>query len=234
MRHPDHSGLFVTVDGLDADATAGYADLLANAIRTQGYVVIETAEPTDSATGRRVEELLLAAAAADGGGVEPETAALLSAADRAEHVAAVIRPALVRGEIVVCDRFTLTSLAVHGGGRGADVDRIRGVNAWSTGDLRPDLVLVVDGGDEPDDDRGAALTGAADDLDATSARRTLLDEAAAEPARYLVCSAERSDALPDAVVTRLERLLRTRNSLLVRADASAMSGAVTSLDKAGG
>ena len=217
MRHPDHSGLFVTVDGMDADATAAFARLLATEIRTEGYVVKETVEPTDSPTGRRVEELLQAAAAAGGHGVEAETAALLSAADRAEHVAAVIRPALVRGEIVICDRFTLTSLALHGGGRGADVDRIRGVNAWSTGDLRPDLVLVVDGGEQT----GAALTGAADDLDAEAALRTLLDEAAAEPARYLVCSAERSDALPDAVLTRLHRLLRTRATLLAQAEASA-------------
>ncbi|WP_375500494.1 bifunctional MFS transporter/dTMP kinase [uncultured Jatrophihabitans sp.] len=220
MRHPDHSGMFVTVDGMDADATAGYADLLAHAFRTEGYAVVETTEPTDSPTGRRVEELLLSAASADGHGVEPETAALLSAADRAEHVAAVIRPALVRGEIVICDRFTLTSLALHGGGRGADVDRIRAVNAWSTGDLRPDLVLVVDGGEQAGDDHGSALTGAADDLDAQAARRTLLDEAAAEPARYLVCSAERSDALPDAVRTRLDRLLGTRGSLLARVDTS--------------
>ncbi len=219
MRHPDHTGLFVTVDGMDADATAGYVDLLTQAVRTEGYVVTETAEPTDSPTGRRVSELLLAAAADDGRGVEAETAALLSAADRAEHVAAVIRPALVRGEIVVCDRFTLTSLALHGGGRGADVDRIRAVNAWSTGNLRPDLVLVIDG-QRPGDDHPPALTGAADDLDAASARRTLLDEAAAEPARYLVCPAGSPDVLPDAVLTRLDRLLRTRASLLARADRS--------------
>ena len=227
MRHPDHNGLFVTVDGMDADATAGFADLLATAARTAGYVVTETAEPTDSPTGHRVQELLLAAAADDASGVEPETAALLSAADRAEHVAALIRPALVRGEIVVCDRFTLTSLALHGGGRGADVDRIRAVNAWSTGDLQPDLVVVVDSGERAGDDRGAALTGGADDLDAAGARRTLLDEAAAEPARYLVCPAERPAALPDAVVNRLERLLRTRNSLLVRVGASAIEASPT-------
>ena len=103
-----------------------------------GLIVIETAEPTDSPVGRRVPSCCAGDAS-----VEPETAALLSAADRAEHVATVIRPALERGEVVVCDRFVLTSLAVHGAARGADVERIRGVNAWSTDAMPPDLVLVV-------------------------------------------------------------------------------------------
>ncbi|WP_375484658.1 bifunctional MFS transporter/dTMP kinase [uncultured Jatrophihabitans sp.] len=227
MRHPDHTGLFVTVDGLDADATAAYAELVAQAIRTDGYVVVSTAEPTRTATGRRVSELLLASAHTDdGAGVEAETAALLSAADRAEHVAAVIRPALVRGEIVVCDHFTLTSLALHGGGRGADVERIRSVNAWSTGDLKPDLVVVVDSGDGVDGSVGAALTGAVDDLDAEAARRTLLDEATADPARYLVCPADHSGGLPDAVVTRLNRLLRSRASLVARTPSAPADSAV--------
>ncbi|MBE7189885.1 MFS transporter, partial [Jatrophihabitans endophyticus] len=102
-RHPAHAGIFITVDGTDADATAGYAALIVADLRTRKLVVTETAEPTDSPTGRRVEELLLAAE--DGDAVEPETAALLSAADRTEHVTSFIRPALQRGEIVVCDRF---------------------------------------------------------------------------------------------------------------------------------
>src|SRR5581483_8270163 len=121
-----------------------YAGRVAAVLRGRGFVVLETAEPTDSPIGRRVAELLQATEP-PGGGVEPETAALLSAADRAEHVAAVIRPALERGEVVICDRYVLTSLAVHGGGRGADVDRIRQVNAWSTGELMPDLTIVVEG-----------------------------------------------------------------------------------------
>ena len=211
---PQRRGLFVAVDGMDADATAGYAALVAAAVRDRGYVTLETEEPTDLATGRRVTELLLAAASDGTAGVEPETAALLSAADRAEHVAVVLRPALQRGEVVVCDRFVLTSLALHGSGRGADVDRIRSVNSWSTGGLQPDLVLVVDDGAEIDAaDHGVALTGSSDDVDTAAARATLLDEAAMNSDRFVVCLADRSDELPDAVVQRLDRLLGARTAL---------------------
>jgi len=138
----ERTGLFVTVDGVDPLATAAWAGLVADALRARHLVVTRTGEPTDTPVGRRVDELLRAFAVADDA-LEPETAALLSAADRAEHVAGTIRPALERGEAIVCDRYVITSIAVHGGGRGADVDRIRQVNGWSTGDLLPDLTLVV-------------------------------------------------------------------------------------------
>ena len=167
-----------------------------------------------SPTGRRVTELLLAAASDGTAGVEPETAALLSAADRAEHVAIVLRPALQRGEVVVCDRFVLTSLALHGSGRGADVDRIRSVNAWSTGGLQPDLVLVVDDGADTDAaDHGVALTGSSDDVDTVAARATLLDEAAMNGDRFVVCLAEQLRRAARAVLARLDRLLGTRTAL---------------------
>jgi dTMP kinase len=164
-----------------------------------GVVVLDTAEPTDSPVGRRVAELLDGAAE-----VEPETAALLSAADRAEHVATVIRPALDRGEVVVCNRFVLTSLAGHGAGGGADVERIRGVNVWSTDALTPDLLLVVtDGGPDP-------------------AGQVLLSEAEMDPDHCLTCRVDVPDALPTAVLERLSRLVDARRAVL--ADAAARSG----------
>ncbi|WP_375491717.1 bifunctional MFS transporter/dTMP kinase [uncultured Jatrophihabitans sp.] len=206
----DHPGLFVSVDGLDGTATAGYAALVADAVRARGLTVTRTAEPTDSATGRHVAQLLRG----DGsGGVEPETAALLSAADRAEHVAATIRPALDRGEVVVCDRFLLTSLALHGGGRGADVDRIRAVNAWSTGGLFPDLTLVVEAGSN----RGAAFSGGGEhvaDIDADAVTQALHNEVGAEPDRYLMCPPDVPDVLPENVLARLTRLAESRAALL--------------------
>jgi dTMP kinase len=202
-RRREHAGLFVSVDGLDALATARYAALLSGTLRGKGYVVTTTGEPTESAIGRRVAELL----AAPAGDVEPETAALLSAADRAEHVAATIRPALDRGEVVVCDRYLLTSLALHGGGRGADVARIRSVNTWSTGELLPDLTLVVAGGQPPYDA----------DLDVDAAANTLMEAADADPDKCLVCPADVPDVLPAAVLDRLLRLTHTRASALAKA-----------------
>lgn len=215
-RYPDRAGLFVSIDGLDADVTARYAALVADAVRARHLMIAETGEPTDSPTGHRVQELLRAATSGDGG-VEPETAALLSAADRAEHVAAMIRPALERGEVVVCDRFMLTSMALHGGGRGADVDRIRSLNAWSTGGLLPDLTLVVD---SVVGSGITALAGAHDDLDGDAARQTLLAEAGSEPERYLVCPAELPGELPTVVSDRLDRLLDSRASLIAVSHAS--------------
>jgi dTMP kinase len=198
-RDADQAGLLITVEGLSG-ATAGYAALLGDAVRELGLIVVDTAEPTDSPVGRRVAELL-----AGDPSVEPETAALLSAADRAEHVATVIRPAIERGEVVVCDRFVLTSLAVHGASRGADVEQIREVNAWSTDAMVPDLVLVLV---DPDafDPAGYALRS----------------EAEMNPDRCLICPPEVPDALPAAVFTRLQRLVDARRPVL--ADAAAQPG----------
>ncbi|MDT4911240.1 MAG: dTMP kinase [Pseudonocardiales bacterium] len=205
-RRRKHPGLFVSVDGADPAATAGYVGLLAAAVERLGLVSSLTAEPTDSAIGRRVAELLRTGS--HDHSVEPETAALLSAADRAEHVAATIRPALERGEVAVCDRYLLTSLALHGGGRGADIDRIRSVNSWSTGELMPDLTLVVEGGVDP------AVAPGESDLDTDAVAATLVEAAHADPDRYVLCAAEVPDALPPPVLERLRRLIETRASLL--------------------
>ncbi len=206
-RRTDHRGLLLTVDGVDPDATAGYSALLVDAARARGLTVVPTAEPTDSAIGRHVAQVLRAAAA--DGGIEPETAALLAAADRAEHVAATIRPCLERGAVVVCDRYTLTSLAVYAAASdGPDVTRVRSINAWSAGGLLPDLCLVVD---------LSAVDLAVDD-DASTIARTLRDEAGGDPDRYLLCTEPPPDALPAAVLDRLSRLFDARAPLLTETD----------------
>ena len=198
----DHAGLFVAVEGLDPIVTAAYADLLAAAVRERKLILTMTSEPTDSPTGRRVRELL-AAPIAGATDIEPETAALLSAADRSEHVAGVIRPALERSEVVICDRYLMTSLALHGGGRGADIDRIRGVNGWSTGGLLPDLGLVLDASEAP-------IEG----LDEEGIRHTFAEEVDGDPDRYVFVSSSVPTALPAPVVERLARLIDARTSLI--------------------
>ncbi len=205
-RRREHPGLFVSVDGVDPIANAAYARLVVAAVAEFGLRARATAEPTDSPIGLQLAEL-----ARGGGDVEPETAALLSAADRAEHVAAVIRPALDRGEVVVCAGYVLTSLAVHGGGQGADVERVRSVNSWSTGQLVPDLTLVVEAGDWSD----AAPEG--DDFETEAAAATLLEAADADPDRCVLVPPGRPEALPDAVAARLRHLIATRATLLTTA-----------------
>jgi dTMP kinase len=205
----ERRGLFLAVDGVEPDATAAYAALLARVLRARRLVVVETAEPAGAPVGHQVDDLMRALAVAEGG-VEPEAAALLSAADRAQHVAATIRPALERGEAIVCDRYVLTSIAVHGGGRGASVDRIRQVNGWGTGGLMPDLTLVVDGlagGAE-------VLAHGFDDVDVEGIRHTFLEAADADPDRCIVCPVEVPPTLPEAVLERLQRLIDARASVL--------------------
>jgi dTMP kinase len=192
-RRGEHGGLFISVEGVDPAATSGYTALLAGVVRSRGLVTTVTGEPTDSPVGRRVAELLRAGRRSD---VEPETAALLSAADRAEHVAEVIRPALDRGEVVICSGYVLTSLAVHGGANGADVSRIRGINSWSTGDLLPELSVVA-----------VRLDGdAADD----PVRRALFDAADEDLDRCVVCPEIVPDQLPGQLLDRLNRLIDAR------------------------
>ena len=196
-RSGEHGGLFISVEGIDPAATSGYTALLSTAIRERGFAVTITGEPTDSPVGRRVAELLRAGPSSD---VEPETAALLSAADRAEHVATTIRPALDRGEVVICSGYVLSSLAVHAGAQGADVQRLRSINAWSTGELVPDLSVVAAEADEnaTDDPVRAALLDAADeDLD-----------------RCVVCPEAVPDALPAEIGNRLRRLIEARGSVI--------------------
>jgi len=139
-RRGDHPGFLVTVDGADPAATARCTQQLADALRERGVTVVVTGDRGEDSVGSRVQDLLGAPGSSD---LEPETAALLSAAGRAEHVATVVRPALEEGAAVVCDRYVLTSMALYGGGRGADVDRIRLSDQWATGGIRPDLTVVL-------------------------------------------------------------------------------------------
>lgn len=199
------SGLLIAVDGLDRTATARYAGLVEQAAHELHLTVVRTSEPTDTETGRRVAALLADPGPHD---LEPEAAALLSAADRSEHVAELIRPALERGEVVVTDGYMLTSVAVHGGGRGADLEAIREVNEWSTGDLRADLTVIVDVGSE------TALAGSHAGVDVEGVREAYSEEVEAHPGTTVRCTDPHPAALPDDIVQRLHRLVRSRTSQL--------------------
>ncbi|HKH25517.1 MAG TPA: dTMP kinase [Acidimicrobiia bacterium] len=133
-------GAFVVLEGGDASGKSTQARLLADRLRSAGREVVETFEPGATEAGAAIRALLL-----DGDGpVDPTAEALLLAADRAQEVADVIRPALARGADVVSDRFVPSSLAYQGVGRGLGVERIEKLNRWATGGLEPDLVVVLD------------------------------------------------------------------------------------------
>jgi dTMP kinase len=133
-------GAFVVLEGGDASGKSTQARLLADRLRSARRDVVETFEPGATEAGAAIRALLL-----DGDGPVDSTAeALLLAADRAQEVADVIRPALARGADVVSDRFVPSSLAYQGVGRGLGVEKVEKLNRWATGGLEPDLVVVLD------------------------------------------------------------------------------------------
>lgn len=132
-------GVFVVLEGGDGSGKSTQQVLLVDRLRSAGRDVVATREPGATEVGAAIRSLVLG-----GGDVDPRTEALLIAADRAEHVAEVIRPALERGAVVVSDRHVPSSLAYQGVARGLGVDEIAGLSAWATGGLTPDLVMVLD------------------------------------------------------------------------------------------
>jgi dTMP kinase len=131
---------FVVLEGGDATGKSTQVERLAARLRDTGVEVVATFEPGATPLGARLRALLLH----DDGPVDPVAEALLMAADRAEHVAEVLRPALARGAWVVSDRFVPSSLAYQGVGRGLGVAEIEQLNALATAGIEPDLVIVLD------------------------------------------------------------------------------------------
>jgi len=129
------NGLFVTFEGIDGSGKTTVANLVADYLRQQGLTVLLTSEPHTAF----IKELLMTT---DERIAWTET--FLFLADRAEHVAKVIRPALQHGEIVLCDRFTDSTIAYQSFGLGLPVDLLRQLNDTATGGLVPNLTILLD------------------------------------------------------------------------------------------
>lgn len=135
------SGLFITLEGPEGAGKSTNRDYLATRLREQGLDVVLTREPGGTPLAEQVRELLLAPSQET---MAADTELLLVFAARAQHLAEVIRPALTRGAVVLCDRFTDATYAYQGGGRGLSQARIAQLEQFVQGDLRPDLTLVFD------------------------------------------------------------------------------------------
>jgi dTMP kinase len=231
-------GVFIVFEGGEGAGKSTQVRYLAGRLRRQGHHVMVTREPGATDVGGRIRALLLgdtdpaggngAAAGADPGSgsgtaggagatdITPRAEALLYAADRAHHVAALVRPALARGEVVISDRYVDSSLAYQGAGRTLPVDEVSWLSSWATGGLKPDLTVLLDV--EPQvglariGDRGRA-----DRLESESdafherVRYAFLDLASADPNRYLVLDANRSpEVIAAAVAERVGELLPAR------------------------
>jgi dTMP kinase len=139
-RHHHLTGTFLTFEGIDGSGKTTQLRLLTEVLKTRGFDVVTTREPGGTMLGRSVRELLL------DGDLQPAPLAelLLFAADRAQHVETLVRPALAAGKIVVSDRYSDATAAYQGAGRGFSSDIIRQTINLATGGLQPDLTLFFD------------------------------------------------------------------------------------------
>jgi len=205
VRSP--TGAFVVFEGGDGVGKTTQVDLLCAWLTERGYEVVRTFEPGDSTVGAAIRRIVLDPAT---GEMSPRAEALLYAADKAQHLYAVLEPALRRGAVVVCDRYVDSMLAYQGAGRVLALEEVEQVARWATQDLRPHLTVLLDTGPEQalhvkaDLDR---LEAAGDEFHAR-ARQLFLELAAREPEHYLVLEARASrEEIAASVVERLTPLL---------------------------
>jgi dTMP kinase len=134
-------GVFVCFEGGEGAGKSTQSRLLREWLESQGVTVVSTFEPGDTAVGQKIRQILLDPAT---GALADRTESLLYAADKAEHVETVVKPALARGEVVITDRYVDSTLAYQGAGRALDVGEVEEVARWATGNLRPHVTVVLD------------------------------------------------------------------------------------------
>lgn len=181
------TGLFVSFEGGDGVGKSTQVSLLGHHLAAVGREVVVTREPGGTPLGLELRQAIL-----HGEDLDPRTEALLYAADRAHHVASLVRPALERGAVVLTDRYLDSSVAYQGTGRGLGADEVERLSLWAVRGLLPHVTVLLD----LDPAVGLArLTGDPDRLESAGAdfhRRTrdaFLARAAQDPARWLVLDA---------------------------------------------
>ncbi|HET6908240.1 MAG TPA: dTMP kinase [Mycobacteriales bacterium] len=202
-------GLFIAFEGGEGAGKSTQAARLVSALRSRGYDVVATFEPGATAVGRQIRTVLLDRSNTD---MSARTEAMLYAADRAQHVNEVIRPALERGAIVVTDRYVDSSLAYQGAGRALDPHEVRRLSRWASDGLSPDLTVLLDVAPGVG---LARVTGPGDRLEAEAVafhervRESFLDLARRGRDHYLVIDVTEAGAddvherILDRVTTRL-------------------------------
>ncbi|GAA3760457.1 hypothetical protein GCM10022240_11400 [Microbacterium kribbense] len=185
------TGLFVTFEGGDGVGKTTQAAALEQWLSGQGRRVVRTREPGGTEVGQRIRDIVLH----HRGHIDPRAEALLYAADRAHHIATVVRPALVRGDVVIQDRYLDSSVAYQGAGRVLDPQQVRDLSLWATDGLLPDVTVLLDLDEASARRRLDADDKPYDRLEAeqaefhTRVRAAFLALAGAEPDRFLVVDA---------------------------------------------
>lgn len=186
-------GVFITLEGGEGAGKSSMAHMLAADLSDYRYDIALTREPGWGHIGKAVRQVVLDDTSAT---LDPRTEALLFAADRAQHAAEFIRPALDRGALVICDRYIDSSVAYQGYARGLGPEQIAYLSAWGTADLVPDLTILIDldpvvgiGRKQAQDE-----TNRMEELDISfhqSVREGFLLQAAAHPDRFITVDGHR-------------------------------------------
>lgn len=186
-------GLFIVLEGPDGSGKSRQARRLVRRLLDQGFAVTHSREPGGTALGEQVRRIVNDPGPTLRG---PKADVMLYTAARAQHVDEVIEPALRRGEIVVCDRYSTSTMAYQGYGSGMDRELLERIQTWATGGLEPDLVVLLDVSPRTGLERRAA--GDVDELTRwedesrfdlafhTRVREGYLEMAAADPGRWVV------------------------------------------------
>ncbi len=202
------SGIWVTLEGGDGSGKTTQANLLGQWLTDAGRTVVRTREPGGSEVGQLIRDIVLH----HRGDIAPRAEALLYAADRAHHVATVVRPALARGEVVLQDRYLDSSVAYQGAGRVLDGDEIRDLSLWAAEGALPDLTVLLDLDPESARVRLDSADKPFDRLEAEKTefharvRNAYLALAQAEPERFLVIDAA---ATPQAIAEQIRERVAT-------------------------
>ncbi len=198
-------GKFITLEGVDGAGKSTHLEYLAASIRARGVELVVTREPGGTKLGEKLRELLL------NDPMQADTELMLMYAARAEHVAALIKPALARGAWVLSDRFHDASYAYQCGGRGIAATRLQALEAWTLGGFKPDLTLLFDVSPQVAATRRTQAR-AADRFEQeqaaffTRVREAYLLRASADPARIKIIDASHSI---DAIRQELARIMET-------------------------
>jgi dTMP kinase len=202
------TGVFITLEGGDGSGKTTQSTLLEEWLTAQGRTVVRTREPGGTDFGTEVREIVLHSR----GFITPRAEALLYAADRAQHIATKVRPALERGEVVVQDRYLDSSVAYQGAGRVLDAEEVRDLSLWAVEGLLPDLTILLDLDETAARARLDSADKPFDRLEAEKGefharvRAAFLALAEQEPARFLVVDAS---ADPETIAASIRNRVAT-------------------------
>ena len=200
-------GMFITLEGIEGVGKSSHLDFISEIFKEQGYPCVTTREPGGTDMGEAVRNILLHS---NEYCISPRTELLLMFSARSQHLEQLIKPALQKGQCVICDRFTDASYAYQGGGRGIAEVEIEKLEHWVQGELQPDMTLLFDASVETGLKRAGERNDAdrfeSEDLDFfRRVREAYLDRARRYPERIKIINAEVSMA---EVKNQLTELLR--------------------------